>query len=175
MRDIPKKSEARPRPNLRRLAQVVGGTVAVASALLICVIVYTGIKANRTEVQAERARIENALNQSVARTLDQQKSVAWWDDAVRLIVDTPDLGFIDSNFGIFLTETYGHDEVYIVDSQNKPVYAYRDQGRQEPDAFEARRQEVLQVLTATRTGGNAGLVERDDFFSERQKLYEVLK
>lgn len=175
MRDIPKKSEARPRPNLRRLAQVVGGTVAVASALLICVIVYTGIKANRTEVQAERARIENALNQSVARTLDQQKSVAWWDDAVRLIVDTPDLGFIDSNFGIFLTETYGHDEVYIVDSQNQPVYAYRDQGRQEPDAFEARRQEVLQVLTATRTGGNAGLAERDDFFSERQKHYEVLK
>jgi len=175
MHDIRENREARPRHDLRRLAQVVGGTVAFAGALLISVIVYMGMDANGSEIRAERARIENALNQSVARTLDQQKSVAWWDDAVKYIVDTPDWDFIESNFGIFLTETYGHDEVYIVDAANEPVYAYFGQKRQQPETFEVRRQAILQVLTATRTGGNAGLVERPDFFSERQKHYEVLK
>ena len=37
-----------------------------------------------------------------------------------------DLEFTDANFGVFLTETYGHDEVYILNAKDQPLYAFAD-------------------------------------------------
>ncbi len=31
--------------------------------------------------------------------------------------------FTDANFGVFLTETYAHDEVYILNAKDQPIYA----------------------------------------------------
>ena len=86
--------------NLRRLTRIIGVGIALAGALLIAVIAYTGWTSNTSEVCGEHARVKNALNRIIFRTLDQQKSVAWWDDAIVYVTKTPDLDFMESNLGI---------------------------------------------------------------------------
>jgi diguanylate cyclase (GGDEF)-like protein len=159
----------------RRLTRIIGSAIALAGAVLVAIIAYTGWNSNVSEAAAERARVENALNQAISRTLDQQKSVAWWDDAVKFATHTIDLDFTDANFGIFLTETYGHDEVYILDPQNRPVYAFLGGARQEPSVFYAHREPLAGVIAGLRDGSSGGLRDRPDDFGARQDNYDVLK
>jgi diguanylate cyclase (GGDEF)-like protein len=161
--------------DLRRLTRIIGGAIAFAGVLLIAIIAYTGWTSNASEIAAEQARVENALNQNISRTLDQQKSVAWWDDAVINISHKLDLDFTDSNFGIFLTETYGHDEVYILDSEGRPVYAFLDGARAEPSAFHRHEPQLSAVITGVRGGSSGGLRDRPDVFGASQENYDVLK
>ena len=105
--------------DLHRLTKTIGAAIAFFGVLLLAIIAYAGWSANETATERERTLLENALNQSIARALNEQKSVAWWDDAVLKITDEAiDLDFVDANFGIFLTETYGHDEVYILNGED---------------------------------------------------------
>ncbi|MCB8836999.1 bifunctional diguanylate cyclase/phosphodiesterase [Aurantimonas sp. VKM B-3413] len=163
------------RGSTRRLTLVVGVMIVLTSLLLIGVIAYVGRIADVQEASQEKNRIENALNQSVARVLDQQKSVAWWDDAVKFVTQQPNDEFIDSNFGIFLTETYGHDEVYILNARDVPVYSYFGMKREEPQAFERRRNQLASVIAAVRGQKDVPLTERPDFFIGRQQHYDVLR
>ena len=86
--------------------------IAFFGLLLLAIIAYAGWSANETAVDRERTLLDNAFNESILRVLNEQKSIAWWDDPVIKITDDAiDLEFTDANFGVFLTETYGQDEV----------------------------------------------------------------
>lgn len=165
----------RPAPSLRQLTTVIGAVIAVAGVLLIALVAYTGWASNVSEAVAEKARVENALNRGISRILDQQKSVAWWDDAVSQVSNSLDLEFTDSNFGIFLTETYGHDEVYILNSDSEPVYAFLEGARVDPSAFYRREPNLRAVITGVRNGSSGGLRDRPDAFGASQENYDVLK
>ena len=48
--------------------------------------------------------------------------VAVWDDAVvELNKRSLDLKWIDANFGVWLSKTFGQDEVYILNERNEPL------------------------------------------------------
>src|SRR5689334_6583008 len=111
--------------DLRRLTRIIRGAIAFFGVALLAIIAFAGWSANRSATDIERALLDNALNQSIAAVLDGQKSVAWWDEAVTNTQDGAiNLDFVDAEFGIFLTETYGNNEIYILDAGDKPVYAY---------------------------------------------------
>ncbi|MGZ5916928.1 MAG: hypothetical protein ACXWJ4_06340, partial [Methyloceanibacter sp.] len=59
--------------------------IALFGLLLLAIIAYAGWSANQAATERERTLLENAFNQSIARALNEQKSVAWWDDAVTKI------------------------------------------------------------------------------------------
>src|SRR5882724_7553090 len=162
--------------DLRRMTRIIGAGIVLAGVLLIAIIAYTGWISNSSEVVAEHARVENALNRSIFRALDQQKSVAWWDDAVTNIADDKlDLDFTDANFGIFLTETYGHDEVYILNSKDQPVYSFLGGARADPSAFFAHEPQLRSVIQGVRQGTSGGLRVRPDDFAASQGNYDLLK
>jgi diguanylate cyclase (GGDEF)-like protein len=143
--------------------------------VLLAVIAYAGWSSNQIATERERTLLENALNQSIARVLNEQKSVAWWDDSVLKITDEAiDLDFVDANFGIFLTETYGQDEVYILNGDDHPLYSYFDSKRQEPTGYETRRPTVEAVIAEARRGQHSNLRTRPDTFSESQSNYRIL-
>ena len=103
--------------DLRRMTAMIGGALVLFGALLVVIVAYAGWSANRTAVVRARQLVENALDQSVSSVLDQQKAIAWWDDAVANAQRRPlDLDWIDTNIGVYFYETYGHDEVFIIDN-----------------------------------------------------------
>ena len=116
---------------------MIGAAIAFFGVGLLAIIAYAGWSANQTATEIERTLLENALNQSIARALNEQKSIAWWDDPVVKITDKVlDMEFTDANFGVFLTETYAHDEVYILNAKDQPIYAFGDAKTLDPSAFE---------------------------------------
>jgi diguanylate cyclase (GGDEF)-like protein len=161
--------------DLRRLTKMIGAVIAFFGVLLLAVIAHTGWSANEAATETERTLLKNAFDQSIARALNEQKSVAWWDDSVLKIAENAiDLDFVDSNFGIFLTETYGHDEVYILNGENRPLYAFMDGKRSEDSLFERRRPSLGSVIDEARSGKRSNLTARPDTFSESQSNYRVL-
>jgi diguanylate cyclase (GGDEF)-like protein len=141
---------------------------------LLAVIAYAGWSANETSTGRERTLVDNALNESIARALNEQKSVAWWDDPILKITDAAiDLEFTDANFGVFLTETYAHDEVYILNADDRPLYGFADEERLDPSAFERRRAEVGSVISEVRKG-KATLNSRPNTFNDSQVNYRFL-
>ena len=144
--------------------------------VLLAIIAYTGWSANQSAVERERTLLDNALNQSIARVLNEQKSVAWWDDSVLNITDDAiDLDFVDANFGIFLTETYAQDAVYILNAKDKPLYAWFGEARKEPSSFESVRPSIEAVIDEARQGKpSPHLKARPDSFSESQSSYRLL-
>ena len=137
---MPLSREPHLRGDLRRLITLIAAAITFFGLVLLAIIAYAGWSANQSAVERERTLLDNALNQSIARVLNEQKSVAWWDDAVVNITDDAiDLDFVDANFGIFLTETYAQDEVYILNAKDKPLYAWSNEARAAPSSFEKIR------------------------------------
>lgn len=161
--------------DVRRLTTLTAAGITTAGIALIAIIIYAGSAANHSATERERILLQNALNRGIARALNEQKSVAWWDDSVTKITDANvDLEFTDANFGIFLTETYGHDEVYILNAENKPLYAFTGGARGEPAAFESRRAIFEKVIGEARGSGPSSLKQRPDAFGADQSNYRVL-
>jgi len=164
------------RGDLRRLTSLIAVAITFFGLVLLAIIAYAGWSANQSAVERERNLLANAFNQSIARVLNEQKSVAWWDDAVVKITDDAiDLDFTDSNFGIFLTETYAQDAVFILNAKNKPLYAWFDESRQKPSSFERVRPAIEAVIDEARQGKPSPLLKtRPDSFSQSQSSYRLL-
>jgi diguanylate cyclase (GGDEF)-like protein len=166
--------------DLRRLATLSAAGITFAGLLLLVIIAYAGWASNQSSTARERTLVQNALNRGIARALSEQKSVAWWDEAVVKISGPQiDLDFVESDFGIFLTETYGHDEVYILNGDGQPVYAFANGAHAEPSIFEMHRSPfapiIAEVRGDTRPGRKqAGLKPRPDDFGKDQINYRTL-
>ncbi len=146
---------------------MIGVAIAFFGLILLAIIAYAGWSANQAATDSERTVLANALNQSIARALNEQKSIAWWDDPVTKITDEAiDLEFTDANFGVFLTETYGHDEVYILNAKDRPLYSFADGKRLDPSSFEQRRPALDALIAEIRRDDHSRLKPRPDMFSE---------
>lgn len=161
--------------DFQRLSSLSTASLCGFGGLLLLIIAYAGWSSNTSATDRERQLLQHALNRSIARALNEQKSVAWWDDSVVKITDESiDLEFVDANFGFFLTETYGHDEVYILNAANKPLYSFRDGARGEPFAYESVRKHLDPLISEVRGTATTALKERPDTFGTDQKSYRTL-
>src|SRR5215510_8557348 len=115
---LPKKPH-----QLRGRTFIISATIALFGTALLATIGAAGWSANRFAAQSEHELVSNALNHSVAKVLSEQKSVAWWDEAVKRIETDPSSDWVKTEFGVFLTETYGHSEIYIVGPDDKISYS----------------------------------------------------
>jgi diguanylate cyclase (GGDEF)-like protein len=153
--------------DLRRLTTSVVAAILGFGVMLLAIIAYAGWSANASAVEREQQLVANALNRSITRALNEQKSVAWWDDAVTHITDRRiDFDFVDSNFGYFLTDTYAHDEVYILNSAGRPVYAFFDEARQPPSIFQRRAGDLAPLMAEVTGAGHATLQSRPGVFAQ---------
>lgn len=162
--------------DLRRLTVLIGAALALFGTMLVAIVAYAGWSANSAAIVRERQLVENALDQSVSRVLDQQKAIAWWDDAVIAVsAARPDIEWLETNFGVYFHETYGHDEVIIVDGDNVPIYANVNGELVDPALAFARHNVVFeQIVAEARTGGESQLRRRDRAFAESHNSYQSL-
>ncbi|MES1198715.1 MAG: EAL domain-containing protein [Pseudomonadota bacterium] len=157
--------------DLRRLMISVGAGIAGFGLLLLAIIAYAGWSANASAVEREHQLVANALNRSITHTLDDMKSVAWWDDAVTNISEARiNYAFVDANMGVFLTDTYAHDEVYLLNAAGEPVYAFFSDHRQAPDVYRARAADLAPLLMDMR-GQPTRLKQRSGVFAQGDYRY----
>jgi len=108
--------------------------------------------------QSDEAAIERQLQmmersvRGIVRELSlQQEVIAVWDDPVLQLGKTPlNAQWLDENFGSWLHRTYGHNQVYILNAQDDPVYAAIDGVRAEPRAFNQVRLDLGSHLAELR-------------------------
>lgn len=161
--------------DLSRLMRVIRGSITLFGLILVAIVAFAGWSTNRAATDIERAQVENAINLSISSVLDGLKSVAWWDEAVTSFGGrTVNYEFADLEFGLFLTETYGNDEVYVLDEADRPIYTYKEGARAGLDAYELRRKELAPVIAEVRgRKGEAILKARPDEFGRTQSDYRV--
>ncbi len=114
-------------------------------------IAYASWAANSSATAREKTLVDNALNRGIQRALQEQKRVAWLDETYqKLSGGTFDTEFLETEFGIILTETYGHDMVLILDPEDRVVFAYADGERQESAFFERHREVLTPIIAEAR-------------------------
>ncbi len=161
-----------PRNDLQYLTRAVGFAIGVFGSLVIGIMLYAGIVANRSALDRDKVLLDNAFDQSISRVLNEQKSVSWWDDTVKNTVVKFDKDWIDWNVGTFLTETYGHDEIYIFSSADKLIYSMK--GAEAVDYNVDDRLKQLAPVIAEMRGRPSGLRAHNDLFAAAQKTYDQL-
>ena len=160
--------------NLSLLTVVLGSAIAFFGLVLIFIIAYAGWSGNYSAIDRDKMLVKNALDQSIAQILSEQKSISWWDDAVENISVRFDYDWVNENFGIFLSEMHGHDEIYIFDHNNHPIYGLKNGDLVSEELLERETQIVLPVLKEAQTGERTGLAARIDAFAPQQERYDVL-
>lgn len=163
------------RDDLKRLTAAIAAALTFFGVILLAVVAYAGWSANRAAVQRERTLVENALDQSIIQVLNEQKSIAWWDDAVLNIAGRRlNTEWVDINYGIYLSETYGHNEIYILDDQNAPVYAWSDGENVGAQGYARRAAQFESLVLELRDGVQRYQRNRDQAFVGSQAAYREL-
>ncbi|HVZ99095.1 MAG TPA: EAL domain-containing protein [Caulobacterales bacterium] len=158
--------------DLRRLTLLIGAALAAFGLALVVVVAYAGWSADRTAVIRERQLVENALDNGVSRVLDEQKSIAWWDDAVlNLTRGQVNTAWADVEYGAFLNETYHHADIFVLSDRDAPVYAYVEGQRLEPASAYAPFAAVVGKVVEEARAGAGDLRPRAHVFEAGRARY----
>ncbi len=123
----------------------------VALGLAAFALFWAVRQSDEAAVQRQLQMTERSV-QGILRELSlQQETVAVWDDPVlQLSKPSLDPQWIDENLGSWLTRTYGHNQVFILNAQDQPVFAAVEGALVEPDAFGQVQDDLRGQLTNLR-------------------------
>lgn len=111
---------------------VFSGTIITAIAATIfaaLVLACTGVywathESDEVSVERQARSARHVMEASVDELALQQQTVAVWDDAVaHIVADQRDMSWIHNNIGWWLYRIFRHDEVFILDGYDRPIYA----------------------------------------------------
>ncbi len=129
--------------------QIVSSLLSVfgASFLALVVVGHNAITIadDASFARQERFAARN-LETGFAGIPQQQRSATVWDDAVEN-VRARDETWMDDNLGGWMQDYFGHDENYVLDQMNAPVFVSVEGEIRPADAY-ARRADVLAPLVA---------------------------
>lgn len=145
----------------RKLALRITAILTALAVAVIVAAVYAGIAMNSAALGIESGIIEKEINRVVIKTLDEQKSVALWDEPLERLAKR-DFEWVDEEIGTYLSGTYGHDLVIILDGNGRIVY----QHARNPSAGTASRalNAAAPLLAEIRGGSLRNWVKRDRNF-----------
>jgi diguanylate cyclase (GGDEF)-like protein len=112
--------------------------VLVTALIIILMLLWSAKSANEVAFDRQEKLAALILRQSITQIPFDQESVTVWDDpVVKLREPTLDMTWPDENMGVWLHDYFDHDQAYILDSANRPVYAMRDGARADLTDFSA--------------------------------------
>ncbi len=117
-------------PTMRHVIIPITGILGILAALLLSVAFYAANSMDETAVTRQRALIDNALSLKLEQSLSELRSVAWWDEMVeKSRTEGFDAEWLDIEVGVFVTTSYNHDRVIVLDESNQPAYGFGDDAR----------------------------------------------
>lgn len=131
----------------RTIIAVVLATVllAVGGAL------WAAHESDAVSVERQAQLAEHAMESSVDDLALQQETVAVWDESAQQAVKAkPDLQWIEWNVGGYLSQLFGHDETYLLGSDDRPFYANVKGQMVEPSRYQAIRPDIGHLVESLR-------------------------
>jgi diguanylate cyclase (GGDEF)-like protein len=126
--------------------------VAVATLSLgAASILWAVNKSNDVSAERQLRMTDRSIRAVVQELAQQQEIVAIWDDAIVELNKSPmDLKWIDANIGVWLSRTFGQEEVYILNDRNEPINAVIDATRVSNHEFERIRSSISGLVAGIR-------------------------
>jgi diguanylate cyclase (GGDEF)-like protein len=148
-----------PRSGLPFVRSVVLPVLLVAMATLslgAASILWAVNKSNDVSAERQLRMTERSIRAVVQELAQQQEMVAIWDDAIVELGKSPmDLTWVDANIGVWLSRTFGQDEVYILNDRNEPINAVIDATRVSNHEFERVREGIGDLVAGIRGISNS--------------------
>jgi diguanylate cyclase (GGDEF)-like protein len=107
------------------------------AGLLALVVLLSASQANQLAAERQERMVAAALKLSAAQIAHDQEAVTIWEDTVREVhKPVLDPAWFDANLGIWLNTYNKHDETFVIDGHDRPIYAMRNGRRVAPAAYD---------------------------------------
>ena len=102
----------------------IGAMIIVSLFLASAGVYWATHESDAVSVERQTRSARHAMELSVDELALQQETVAIWDDsAAHLVAANPDMVWMHDNIGLWLHRIFGHDEVFILNGSDRPIYA----------------------------------------------------
>jgi len=106
------------------IAVAIGAMVIVSLFLAGAGVFWATRESDTVSVERQARSARHAIEASVDELALQQETVAIWDISVeQLAAVRPNVKWADENIGSWLHRIFGHDEVFVLDGYDRPIYA----------------------------------------------------
>jgi len=106
------------------IAISIGAMIVTALFLASAGVYWATHESDEVSVERQARSAEHSMEASVDELALQQETVAIWDDSIsHLVADRIDMTWVHDNIGSWLNRIFGHDEVFILDGADRPIYA----------------------------------------------------
>ena len=117
------------RRSLRRPEDVrIVGSLAslIAAALLIvAAAVYLGsVRQDALQHANEERLVTHSVNSLQRALTTTVRDYAWWSEAVRSLVPTPNKDWADINIGPYVNATFGYEIALVLDGDDRPILGW---------------------------------------------------
>ena len=112
---------------------------AAAILLIVGILILTTRESDHLALDRQTRLVSHVLSEQFAKFAHDQESVTLWDDAIRRTTVDFDPEWIDLNLGVWLYDYFGHDRVYVLNAEDKPVYAMIDGATADPSSYTSAR------------------------------------
>lgn len=111
-------------------------TLALLGALVGTILHFSTSQSDAYALARQDRLVRIAVQQTMDSIAVDQEASTYWDDAVLRMREMPlEQEWIDNNLGIWFFTYYKHDETYLLDASDRPVYAMQQGLRTRPEAF----------------------------------------
>ncbi len=139
--------------------------VAVTFGTAAGFILWSTGRSDERALERQTRLVSHMLERARAEIAEQQQDVTGWDEAVAALGDEPDLAWIDEYLGASTFADYGHNRIYVLNPETKPVYAMRDGGGVSAQTFEPDRNSIAPLLDRLRgIDGSAAIASYNNGF-----------
>ncbi len=136
-----------------RLILAIWAIFALSLVGFMIAATFTGAQMDRISIERQKELIDNAISLRLSQALSELRSVAWWDEMVKKSRgDKMDRDWLDIEVGVFVTTSYHHDRILLIDEYNNPVYGFGNDARL-PVAQQTDLANALTPLIAQVRGG----------------------
>jgi len=136
---------------LRAVVLPTALTLLLLGTLVGLILHFSTSQSDAYALERQDRLVRIAVAQSMSDIAVDQEASTNWDDAVLRMRETPfDETWLDNNLGIWFYTYYRHDETYLLDASDRPVYAMQQGVRVRPQSFAKVADPVLRLAPQLR-------------------------
>jgi diguanylate cyclase (GGDEF)-like protein len=161
---LPARNDGRRDFILKTALPVLVSAIVVAAAVFV-LLLWSREQTDQIAVERQERLVALVVSQMQTRIAHDQESVTVWDDAVTAVKAKGRDEWIDVNLGTWMHTYFGHDGAYVLDPNDRAIFAFSGGAVEEAESGYARVQASVYPLVAELRarlvrGGSEGIDER---------------